>query len=146
MDNYPDEEPLPNGVQHGELVRFLTQSREMRQTAKSSLKQAMYAGGGAFAGAFLLGPVGGLVGGVAGSVAGYYTSGDYDGAVLSVTKLEGRRREQLMREVCQVLTLAGASASQFANAEEFQDTLYRLAERDSVRDGIWRACSEAIRE
>ena len=30
---------------HSELVRFLTESQDMRNTAKSSLKQSMFAGG-----------------------------------------------------------------------------------------------------
>jgi hypothetical protein len=51
MDGYPAAEPIPcpslAGIQHNELIDFLTNSRDMRQTAKSSLKQAAYAGGAA---------------------------------------------------------------------------------------------------
>jgi len=48
MDDYPAGDPIPDPnfeTQHGELVDFLTNSREMRRTAKSGLKQAAYAGG-----------------------------------------------------------------------------------------------------
>lgn len=49
MDDYPAGDPIPDlgdvDSQHNELVDFLQNSREMRQTAKSSLKQAAYAGG-----------------------------------------------------------------------------------------------------
>ena len=78
---------------HGELVRFLTESEEMRTAAKSSVKQSLWAGAGAFTGSILLGPVGGLVGGVAGSVAGFLQSDPYDGAVLAILKLHGEQRE-----------------------------------------------------
>ena len=49
MDDYPAGDPIPDPnvfqIQHKELVDFLSNSREMRQTAKSSFKQAAYAGG-----------------------------------------------------------------------------------------------------
>lgn len=49
MDDYPAGDPIPDpsvfDIQHNELVDFLSNSREMRQTAKSSFKQAAYAGG-----------------------------------------------------------------------------------------------------
>ena len=49
MDDYPAGDPIPDPnvfeLQHNELVQFLTNSREMRRTAKSSFKQAAYAGG-----------------------------------------------------------------------------------------------------
>jgi len=78
---------------HSELVRFLTESQEMRIAAKSSLKHSLWAGAGAFAGAMMLGPVGGLVGGVAGSVAGFLQSDPYDGAVLAIIKIQGQQRQ-----------------------------------------------------
>jgi hypothetical protein len=145
MDDYPDVvEPVPEIVQYGELVRFLTESHEMRVTARNALKQSLYAAGGAFTGAFLMGPIGGLVGGIFGSIVGFFKSDEYDGAVLAISKLEGERRTQLMSEVMTVLTTAGATTQQMANAEVFHDTLYRLAEQDSVRNGIWSACVHAI--
>jgi hypothetical protein len=59
MDDYPAADPIPDiGIQHDELIDYLTNSRDMRKTAKSSMKQAMYAGGAALAGGFLLGPIG----------------------------------------------------------------------------------------
>ena len=56
MDDYPAGDPIPDPnvfqIQHKELVDFLDCAlgrspghREMRQTAKSSFKQAAYAGG-----------------------------------------------------------------------------------------------------
>jgi hypothetical protein len=37
-------------LRHGELIQFLTQNEAMKKTARGSLKQSLYAGGGAFAG------------------------------------------------------------------------------------------------
>mmetsp|Transcript_15524 Transcript_15524/g.21193 ORF Transcript_15524/g.21193 Transcript_15524/m.21193 type:complete len:144 (-) Transcript_15524:598-1029(-) len=131
---------------HGELIRFLTQSEEMRKTARGSLKQSLYAGGGAFAGSMLLGPVGGLAGGVAGSVVGYLKSDDYDGAILEVVKLEGERRERLMKDVGKVMMNAGATAQQLQSAGAFRDALTQFAQQDAVRDGVWKACMHAVNE
>lgn len=78
---------------YGELVRFLSESQEMRKATKSSLKHSLWSGAGAFTGAIALGPVGGLVGGVAGSIAGFLQSDDYDGAVLAIMKIQGQQRE-----------------------------------------------------
>ena len=99
MDDYPAAEPIPDpnlvDAQHNELIDFLTNSREMRQTAKSSLKQAAYASGGALAGGFLLGPVGGMVGGIFGSIIGFVKADNYDGAILSVCKLDSAHKKAL---------------------------------------------------
>jgi len=65
----------------------------MRETAKSSMKQSLFAASGAFAGSFIGGPVGGLVGGIAGSVIGFIKSDDYDGAIVILTRLEGERKQ-----------------------------------------------------
>uniref|UniRef100_A0A7S4SPI3 Uncharacterized protein n=1 Tax=Ditylum brightwellii TaxID=49249 RepID=A0A7S4SPI3_9STRA len=135
-----------SAAMHNELMHFLTQSQEMRKTAKGSLKQSLYAASGAFAGSFLLGPVGGLAGGVAGSVVGYLKSDDYDGALLEVVKLEGERRERLMKEVGKVLMSAGATARQLESAEAFRDALASFAEQEAVRDGVWRACLHAVHD
>jgi outer membrane lipoprotein SlyB len=78
---------------HSELVRFLTQSQEMRTTARGALKQSLWAAGGTFAGAILGGPIGGLVGGITGSVLGLLKSDNYDGALLHIVQLEGHRRK-----------------------------------------------------
>ena len=83
-----DEE---DGV-YNEFVTFLQSSKQMRETARNSMKQALWAGGAAFAGSIALGPVGGLVGGIGGSVIGYMRSDTYDGAVSAITKLDGERR------------------------------------------------------
>jgi hypothetical protein len=150
MDNYNmndddiPEVPDADTFQHGELIYFLTQSHEMRKTAKSALKQGLYAGGGAIAGSFLLGPVGGLVGGIAGSVIGFFNSDNYDGAVLALTKIEGSRRNVLMQEVGKVLMVAGATTQQIASSEAFRSTLLHYAQDNTVRDGIWRACLHSI--
>ena len=90
---YAERQNEEFSMMHSELVRFLTQSQQMRDTARSSVKQSLYAGSGAFAGSFLGGPVGGLVGGVAGSIVGYLKSDDYDGALMAVLNLEGDRRQ-----------------------------------------------------
>jgi hypothetical protein len=46
-DNNDD---VATNLMHGELVQFLTQNEAMKKTARGSLKQSLYAGGGAFAG------------------------------------------------------------------------------------------------
>jgi hypothetical protein len=75
-----------------ELMNFLSQSSEMRKTAKGALKQSLFSAGGAFVGAFVAGPVGGLVGGIAGSVAGFIQGDNYDGAIIAITRLESDRK------------------------------------------------------
>lgn len=142
-DDIP-EVPDADTFQHGELIYFLTQSQEMRKTAKSALKQGLYAGGGAFAGAFLGGPVGGLVGGIAGSLIGFFKGDDFDGAVLAISKIEGSRRHALLEEVGKVLMVAGATSQQIASMDSFRSTLLQYVEHDSVRDGIWQACLHSI--
>ena len=142
-DDIP-EVPDADTFQHGELIYFLTQSHEMRKTAKSALKQGLYAGGGAFAGAFLGGPVGGLIGGIAGSLVGFFKSDDYDGAVLAITKIEGSRRQALLQEVGKVLLTAGATSQEIQSTDAFRRTLLHYAENSNVRDGIWQACLHSI--
>eukprot|EP00591_Stephanopyxis_turris_P010290 CAMPEP_0195519366 /NCGR_PEP_ID=MMETSP0794_2-20130614/14606_1 /TAXON_ID=515487 /ORGANISM="Stephanopyxis turris, Strain CCMP 815" /LENGTH=129 /DNA_ID=CAMNT_0040648505 /DNA_START=133 /DNA_END=519 /DNA_ORIENTATION=- len=122
---------------HEELVGFLRDNHDMRKTARNSLKQSLWAGGGAFAGSMLLGPVGGLVGGVAGSAAGYFMSDPYDGAVLAVLKLEEERRKVLMTEVRAVLMGAGATAQQLQSSDGFREAIFQFAEQDAVRNGVW---------
>ena len=82
---------------HASLMQWLTESDDMRKTAKSSLKQSIYAGGGAFAGSFIGGPVGGLIGGVAGSIVGFLKSDDYDGLLLAVSKIDDVHRTKLVQ-------------------------------------------------
>ena len=149
MDDYPAAESVPNmGTenQFRELMQFMTESREMRHAAKSSVKQGLLAGTGAIAGGFVLGPIGGLIGGIAGSIYGFLNAGDYDGALVQIMKLEKDQQERLMKEVGQVLRTAGATAQQFESAEAFRATLAEFASQPNVRDGIWRACIEATHE
>jgi hypothetical protein len=150
MDDYPAAEPIPGpslvDIQHSELIDFLTNSRDMRQTAKSSLKQAAYGGGAALAGGFLLGPIGGLVGGIAGSIIGFLKSDNYDGAILAVCKLEDAQKQILMQRVGQVLISAGATLQQLDSGTIFRDTLVNLASRRNVRDDLWNACIQSLQE
>ena len=98
----------------------------MRNTAKSSLKQSMFAGGAAFAGSMIAGPVGGLVGGlVGGSVIGFLNSDDYDGAVKLIMDLESERHQALMKEIGCVLMAAGASVREL-RSDEIRNTLQRF--------------------
>lgn len=144
-DDYPAGDPIPEPSEfYGELIQFLTESRGMRQTAKSSLKQSLYAGGGALAGGVLLGPVGGLVGGVAGSVVGFLKSDNYDGIILHLSKLETQQQRFLIAEVGKILTTAGARTEQLQSTETFRNTIYTYAEKDSVRNEIWKACLNAV--
>ena len=131
-----------------ELWEFLQESRDMRSTAKSSIKQGLWAGGGAVAGGLLLGPVGGLVGGVTGSLVGFFQSDDYDGAVQQLMKLPELRQNKLLRAVGQVLSGAAGDASVedfWESPETFRRTLAEYAGRKQVRDQIWRLCTEAMK-
>ena len=99
MDDFlggPDREQR-SAEMHASLMEFLTESESMRKTAKSSLKQSMYAGGGAFAGSFIGGPVGGLIGGIAGSLVGFFQSDNYDGLLLAVSKIDDTHRTHLLK-------------------------------------------------
>lgn len=87
FNNYADD------AHYSELMKFLSESQNMKETAKNSLKQSLYAATGAFAGSFVLGPIGGLLGGVSGSILGYLQSDNYDGAIIALTKLESERQK-----------------------------------------------------
>lgn len=145
IDDIPDPLPEPNEL-HSELIRFLTESREMRQTAKSALQQGLWAGGGAVAGGLLLGPVGGMVGGITGSIVGYLKSDNYDGLVLQLSKVDTQRQRFLLAEVGQVLMVAGASGSAMRSADAFRDSLVHYASSNHVRDQVWRACMNSLQE
>jgi hypothetical protein len=149
MDDYPAADPIPEPdiyFQYGELMSFLNESQSMRRTARNAVKQSLWAGGGALGGAFLMGPIGGLVGGIFGSIVGFVKSDEYDGALLAIMKLEGARREVLMREVGQVLMAAGATTRDLQSAEAFRGALYSYAEQETVRNGVWRACLHSIQD
>ena len=150
MDDYPAEEPIPGpsltDTQHNELINFLTNSRDMRQAAKSSLKQAAYAGGAAMAGGFLLGPVGGMVGGIAGSIIGFFKSDNYDGSILAICKVDDAQEQILMKRVGQVLISAGATLQQLDSGTVFRDTLVNFASQSNVRDDLWNACIQSLQE
>jgi hypothetical protein len=150
MDDYPASDPIPEpnlvDAQYSELVHFLTNSREMRKSAKSSIKQSLYAGSGALAGGFLLGPIGGLVGGIAGSLVGFVQADEYDGALLAICKLEGARKQVLMQSVGSVLMTAGATAQQFETVEAFKNSLLELASHPNVRRELWNVCRQAVVE
>lgn len=149
MDDYPAADPVPDpaiSFQHGELVSFLMTSAEMRNTARSALKQSLWAGGGALGGALLLGPVGGLVGGIMGSFVGFIRADQYDGAVQAIIALDGGRREILMKEVGQVLIAAGATTRHLQSADAFRDALVQYAEQEQVRNALWQACLHSIQD
>jgi hypothetical protein len=114
MDDYPDPaaDPAATEFQYRELMQFLTESREMRNAARGSVKQGLSAAAGAIAGGFVLGPIGGLVGGIGGSIYGFLTAGDYDGCLVQIMALEKDKQTRLMAEVGGVLRAAGASAQQ----------------------------------
>jgi len=50
-----------------------------------------------------------------------------------------------MIEIGQVLTVAGATARQLENSAQFRDALCRFAEQESVRNGVWRACLNSVK-
>jgi len=95
MEDIPNI-PTDSEEYQSELMNFLSQSADMRNTARGALKQSLFSAGGAFVGAFIAGPIGGLVGGITGSVAGFMNGDDYDGAIVALTKLEADRKNVSM--------------------------------------------------
>jgi hypothetical protein len=149
MDNYvnPADEPIPETEgMYTELIRFLRESGDMRNTAKSSIQQSLWAGGGALMGGLLLGPLGGLVGGVTGSLVGFFRTGDYDGVLTQITNLNPQQRGFLLADVAKVLMNAGATPQQLSSLSVFRDTLRVYAQQPAVRDAIWKSCLEAMTE
>jgi hypothetical protein len=148
MDDYPASEAIPDPArvdfQHHELIEFLMDNTEMKKAAKHSLKQGLFAGGGAVAGGMLLGPVGGLIGGVAGSLVGFFQSDNYDGAVQQIIQLEGARKDRIVQEVGKVLMTAGATAKQFETADAFRAALVQFASQRNVRDQVWKVCQQVV--
>lgn len=144
-DDYPAGEPIPEpAAMHSELMRFLTGNTDMRKTARSAVKQSLWAGGGALTGGLIMGPVGGLVGGIAGSLIGFFKADEYDGVVLHLMNLSQQQRQFLVADICQVLVAAGATSQQLSSVENFRTTLQTYAQQDSVRDALWKACLSAI--
>lgn len=145
-DDYPAADPIPGPIDsyHTELMEFLVDNQDMRKAAQHSLRQGLFAGGGAIAGGLLLGPVGGLVGGIAGSVLGFLQADDYDGAVQQLLKLDQAHQERLLLGVRTALIAAGASAQQFNSPQAFRSTLIELASTRSVREQVWKACLDCI--
>lgn len=132
---------------HVELMNFLRNNSSMRNTARSALKQAAWAGGATVVGGLLLGPVGGLMGGIAGSVVGFVKSNDYDGVVQQLGVLPDEQRGLLVKTVGQVLVDAGVSPSElFNDAGAFQERLVEYASRGRVREQIWKACLDVMNE
>merc|ERR1712226_1088848 len=121
-------------------------SRDMRHTAKNSIKQGLWAGAGAVTGAMLLGPVGGLVGGVTGSLVGFMRADEYDGVVQQLVQLPAARQSRLVRAIKNVLANASSSTDNdlFGSPEAFGTALSEYANRRSVREHIWRLCQEAL--
>lgn len=148
MDDYPASEAIPDPArvdfQHHELIEFLMDNTEMKKAAKHSLKQGLFAGGGAVAGGMLLGPLGGLIGGVAGSLVGFFQSDNYDGAVQQIIQLEGTRKDRIVQEVGKVLMTAGATAKHFETADAFRAALVQFASQRNVRDRVWQVCQQVV--
>jgi hypothetical protein len=57
--------------------------------------------------------------GVFGTIVGIVKSDEYDGALSAIMKLEGARREVLLREVGQVLMAAGATTRDLQSEDAF---------------------------
>lgn len=136
---------------HAELMNFLRECGDMRSssTGKSSLKQGLYAGGGAIAGGILLGPVGSLVGGVTGSIVGYMRSDPYEGYVQKLVRLSPTNQDKLVRAVGKVLSENApttTSADVLESPQSFRRTLWEFATKKHVRDEIWRLCREALED
>jgi hypothetical protein len=151
MDDYPASDPIPDpdiagDIRYSTLMDYMSNSREMREAATSSLKQAMWAGSGALMGGFMLGPVGGLVGGIAGSLVGFARSPSYDGMLVQLCQLNDEQKKVLLMRVGEVLIAAGATAQGMDTATAFRDTLISYASQRSVRESLWNACIESLQQ
>lgn len=149
MDDYPAADPIPDPVngfdtRYGTLMEFLSSSREMRQTATSSFKQALWAGSGAMGGGLIFGPIGGMIGGIAGSIIGFAKSSDYDGAVHHLCKLDMPSQNELLKKVGQILVAAGAATRGISTSNDLRDALLMYASQQNVRDDLWNACLESL--
>lgn len=145
-DNNNDTDIAMEEQQHRELMEFLTNNSQMRETARNALKQGMWAGAGAVAGGLLLGPIGGLVGGIGGSVIGFIRADEYNGVVEHLGQLPESQRTHLVRSVGKVLVNAGADGSELTTPGVFQTRLVEFASRGPVRDQIWKTCMEVMNE
>lgn len=150
MNDY-DDDHQPNVIdeQHRVLLDFMTNNDDMKKAAKSSLKQGMYAGGGAVAGGLLIGPVGGVIGGITGSIIGFMQSDNYSGMLQQMMILDATRKSHLIDAVKATLINAGASSTDrsiFTSPDAFRATLAQFAAQRTVRDQIWKACIDAINE
>jgi hypothetical protein len=150
MDDYPAADPIPDpdiaDARYGTLMDYLSNSREMREVATSSLRQAMWAGSGALVGGFVLGSVGGLVGGIAGSLVGFARSPSYDGMLVQLCKLNVEQRNILLTRVGEILIAAGATAQGMDSTDAFRDALIAYASQRTVREGLWNACIESLQQ
>lgn len=150
MDDYPASDPIPDpdiaDIRYNTLMDYLSNSREMREVATSSLRQAMWAGSGALVGGFLLGPVGGLVGGISGSLVGFARSPSYDGMLVQLCQLNDEQKKMLLVRVGEVLITAGATAQSLDTTTAFRDALISYASQRSVRESLWDACIESLQQ
>jgi len=81
-----------------------------------------------------------------GSIVGYKSIDDYDGAIVAVRGLEGGRRDELMAVVGSVLAAAGASVGQLSTLEGYRESLVQFAEQEDVRNNLWEACVNSVRD
>ena len=151
MDDYPGAEPIPEpagdiDARYSTLMEFLTDNSEMKKVAKSSLKQALWSGAGAMGGGLVFGAVGGLVGGIAGSIYGFMSTPNYDGALVHLCGLPEEEKKALLTRVGQVLITAGATAQTMNSQDAFKAALMTYASQPSVRNGLWDACAEALKD
>lgn len=147
MDDYPASDPIPNmDESYSSLMDFLRHNDALRNTARNAMAQGAWSGGGALAGGLLGGPVGGLVGGIIGSVVGFVQADEYEGALQNLNSLPQPQRQALVRSVASILTAAGGSKLLLTSTSEFQKSLVSLAEQESVRNQIWQACVDAMKE
>ncbi len=85
-----------------------------------------------------------MVGGICGSIIGFVKSDNYDGALLTICKLDEGQKKTLMTRVGQVLITAGATAQQLNSPNVFRDTLVTLASQKHVREELWNACVQSL--
>jgi len=145
MDDFDDIPNMDNN--HRELMEWLTDNPEMRKAAQNSLKQGALAGGAAVAGGLIAGPPGGLIGGILGSIAGFFVADEYDGVVQQMLNMNDTdKKKRLMGQVQRVLLSAGATAKQLESTDAFRNALVEFAGQRNVRDQVWRACMDTLKD
>jgi hypothetical protein len=73
-------------------------------------------------------------------------SDPYDGAVKAIVDLEAEKQAILLEEVAKVLVASGAMYNNLLLADGLSNALLEFAAQEGVRDNVWKACTNALKE